>query len=106
MAPAIFVFAERGLVCAPHSDVINEIIQDQGVIIVVSVHVPGQLQLAEVVDAIDGLRAGFAPAQYRQQQAGENGDDGNDDEQFNEGESTRLRFHKFSRAVSLFYRLD
>lgn len=86
MTPAIFVLPERRLVGSAHGDVINEIVQHESVVVVVCVHVPGQLQLAEVVDAIDGLRAGPAPAQDRQQQAGENGDDGNNDKQFDQGE--------------------
>ena len=89
MTPAIFVFSERRLVCSTHGHVINEIIQHESVVVVVRVHMPGQLELAEVVDAIDGLRPGFPSTQDWQQQAGENGNDGDDDEQFDEGEGAR-----------------
>ena len=90
-APTDIVISQRRLVRAAHGDVINIIIRHEVVVVVVRVHVEAQLQLTKVVDAIDGLRAGPATAQHRQQQAGENRNDGDDHEQFDERESAALR---------------
>jgi hypothetical protein len=59
----------------------------EGVGVVINVHVCTQCALFEV-GGTAGL-AGLFPrlAQGRQQHGGENGDDGNDDKQFNEGET-------------------
>ena len=51
------------------------------------IHEIGQRDLLEVVNATDRLGFGFGRTQGRQNQAGQDGDNGYHDEQFNEGEA-------------------
>ena len=62
----------------------------QAVPVVLHVHPPGQHQLAVVVHAHNALRLGLGLGQRGQQQSRQDGDDGNDDEQFDEGKGARL----------------
>jgi hypothetical protein len=49
-------------------------------------------KLAQVADTLNALSGDFAASNCRQKQRGENGNDGDDDEQFEEGEgATRVR---------------
>jgi len=48
------------------------------------VYSPGQGQLFKIVQAADALGAGFGPGERRQEQPGQNGDDGDDHQQFNQ----------------------
>ena len=50
-------------------------------------HAEGEADLFEVADAFDALGLGLGLGESRQQEAGENGDDGDDDQQFNERET-------------------
>ena len=56
--------------------------------VVLDIHPPRQHQLPTVVHAHDALGLGLGLGQRGQQQAGQNGDDGNDDEQLDQREST------------------
>jgi len=56
---------------------------------VVGVHEEGQTLRLEVVQARNALGLRFRPAQRGQQHSGENRDDGNDDEQFDQGERSK-----------------
>src|SRR6185369_12070150 len=49
-------------------------------VIIAGIHLPGQLQLFEVVETGDPLRFHFCLGQGGQQHGGEDGDDGDDDE--------------------------
>ena len=56
------------------------------IVVVAQIHEEGQADLFEVVQA-DGLLAFlFGPAQCRQQECGEDGNDGDDHQQFNQRE--------------------
>ena len=54
----------------------------------VGVHRPGKPQLFHVVEARDALRLGPGLRQGRQEQPGEDRDDGDDDQQLDQGEAT------------------
>ena len=54
---------------------------------VVGVHLHRQFQLLHVVDAFDAGGSSFGPGQRRQEHAGQNSNDRDDDQQFDEGES-------------------
>ena len=98
-APAHIVFAKNRRVGRAHGDCVNEIIWRQHVVIVVCVHVPAHLQLPQVVDAINRLGAGFPLAQRGQQQTGKNRDDGDDNEEFDQGESKRAVYISYGLAL-------
>jgi hypothetical protein len=55
--------------------------------VLVGVHADGHAQLLQVVDALDAFAGFLGPGQCRQQHAGEQGNDGNDHQQFNQGEA-------------------
>jgi hypothetical protein len=46
--------------------------------------VPTELQLFDVIEALGGLRPDLSPAQGREEHRRENGNDGDDDQQFDE----------------------
>ena len=60
------------------------------VIAVVAIHAPRQDQLPVVARALRSLSRGFGMTQNRKQQRGENGNDGNDHEQFDESKCPLL----------------
>jgi hypothetical protein len=64
----------------------SEIVGDP-VFIVIRVHHPAEHELLRIVEATDGLRPAPSPAQSRQKHAREDRDDGDDDQEFNQGES-------------------
>ena len=49
---------------------------------------PGQGKLFAIVDAADALSLGLRLCQSRQEHAGQNGDDGDDHQEFDEREAT------------------
>ena len=55
-------------------------------LVVVGVHHPGENELFLIGEAVDTLAFLARFAQGRQEHGGQNGDDGDDDEQFDEGE--------------------
>ena len=55
-------------------------------VLIIAIHVPAELELAIIIEAGDLLPLGFGLTQGRQQHGGENGDDGNDHQQFDERE--------------------
>ena len=65
------------------------LIVHQAIFIVISVQKPGDGQLFDIVQASDSLRLHFRLAQGRQQKRRQNGDDGDDDQKFDEGEASR-----------------
>ena len=58
---------------------------------VVSIHVHRQRQLLLVVDTKCAVGSFLRLGEGRQQQTGKNGDDGDNDEQFDQGESVKYR---------------
>ena len=58
----------------------------QGVIIISGIQLDGDVDLFQIVQTRRSLGARLCTGQSRQQQRGENGDDGNDHQQFNERE--------------------
>jgi hypothetical protein len=65
----------------------HPVIIDARVAIVTCVHRPGFAHLAGVVHTLDSLGLHFGFRQSRQQHRRQDGDDGYNDEQFNQGES-------------------
>src|SRR5205823_1625266 len=57
------------------------------VVVVVGIHLPAQLQLLHVADALRPLGLALGPRQGRQQHRRENSDDGDDYQQFDQGKS-------------------
>jgi hypothetical protein len=53
------------------------------------IHAPGQHELTAVVKALSPPRPGFGAKEHGQEQGGQNGDDGNDYEQFSQGKRAR-----------------
>jgi hypothetical protein len=66
----------------------SEVIR-QTVISVTPIKNAAQLQLFHIADATDSLRPQFGLAQRRQQHRREDGDDGDDHQQFNQGEARK-----------------
>jgi ATP-dependent DNA helicase RecQ len=62
--------------------------REQAVVVFVRVQLPGQDQLPGSVDFIDLARLSFCAAKGRGEQAGEDSDDGHDDQQLDERETT------------------
>jgi len=81
--------AEIEVACDPHGLLHPRIDPGPGrrVAVVVVVQLPGQRQLPKVVHALNALRFRLGLAQRRQEHARENGNDGDNDQQFDEGES-------------------
>ncbi len=55
--------------------------------VIVSIEHRREAELATIIEALDDLALLFRPAQGREQQSGQNRDDGDDHEQLNEGEA-------------------
>src|SRR5439155_7331885 len=55
------------------------------ILVVQRIHQVCELKLLQVAHAGDAMRLGLRLGQCRQQQSGQNGDDGNHDEQFDQG---------------------
>jgi hypothetical protein len=68
----------------------------KAVVAVAGVELPGQGELSEIVLALDPLGLGLGFAQRRQEHRGKNGNDCDDDQQLDEGESRSLepRLHR------------
>jgi len=64
--------------------------------LIVGPHAQAQADLLQVIDTANVLGFRFATGQRRQQQAGQDGDNGDDHEEFDQGEGrfTVLAFHK------------
>ena len=58
------------------------------IVIIVAVHPPGEHELLVVVHAGDGLATAFRLRQGRQEQGSQNGDNGDDDQQFDQRKGT------------------
>ena len=58
-------------------------------VVVVGVHVPAQHDLVGVIHAVSGHRFALSPCQRRHEHCRQNGDNGNDDQQFDEGEGAK-----------------
>ena len=73
------------------------------VAVVVGEEAMGQPDLLQIVHASDALGLRFGFRERRQEQAGQNGDDGDNDEQLNERKTRRSEFtnmcHNFSVIV-------
>jgi hypothetical protein len=65
----------------PHGGVGSEVI-----VVFVRIHLPAQGHLAQIIHALDALCALLGPAENRQQNRRQNGDNGDNREQFNERE--------------------
>ncbi len=63
------------------------VVRRKTVVIVVNVHDPRETKLAEIVQTFDRLGLELRLAQRWQKQAREDGDDGDHDQQFDQGES-------------------
>jgi hypothetical protein len=61
------------------------------IVVIVSVELPGQLQLLEMVQASDALAFGLGPRQRRQKHRSQDRDDRDDDQQLDQGKSPRER---------------
>src|SRR5436190_15703618 len=73
----------------------------QTVVVIILVHEPAQLQLAVVAQASNLLAFGLGVAERRQKQRGQNRDDSNNDEQFDERESTTVRLGAVNQSRNL-----
>ena len=60
---------------------------------IIVVHKPTQQELTVVIHAEDGLRFGFGFRERGQEEPGKDGNDGDHDEQFDEGEAPRCTAH-------------
>ena len=60
-------------------------------VVFIGVHREGRAQLFEIIEATDPTRALLGATEGRQQHAGQNGDDGDNDEEFDEGECAVAR---------------
>jgi hypothetical protein len=72
----------------------------QGIAIVVSIHLNPEGNLPQIADTNNALRPRFGEPQRREQQGGENGDDGDDHHELGQGET------RFLAAVSIHALLD
>ena len=61
-------------------------IAESRALVVIPIEVRGGAELAQVAHATQALGQGFAPAQHRQEQAGQDRDDGDDHQEFDQGE--------------------
>src|SRR6185503_16726413 len=68
--------------------------------IVVRPHAKAQRKLLEIADAGNALAAAFGLRERRQQQPRKNGNDGDDDEQFDEGKAARSAKCLFAQTIS------
>ena len=75
--------------------------------VVVPIHFHGEADLAKVIEALSFLRAHFALGEGGKEEAGEDADDGDDDEEFDEGEGRAPIAMKMgandSRGLQLFH---
>jgi hypothetical protein len=76
-----FAVLIRGIVLA---------IGHEGVTVVAGIHHPNLGQLLLVIDALNAAGGGFSPGQARQEERGQNRDDGYDYEQLDESETRTL----------------
>src|SRR3989441_10430104 len=60
-------------------------------VVLIEIHYRSQAKLSQIVDASDPLTRFLGPRQGRQQHASENGNDGDDHQQFNQSESQSAR---------------
>ena len=67
--------------------------------VVAPIQLRGKAELADVADAVGALRGGFGASECGQQHRRQNRDDGDDDEQFNQGEGTFAGFRCAARGV-------
>ena len=65
-------------------------VRREAVVVVIHVHPPAELEVFEVTPALSGSGGGFRAAQRGQEQAREQPNDGDDDEEFDEGEGGSL----------------
>src|SRR5262249_36052763 len=72
------------------------------VLVVGDIDQPREGELVKIIHALDALAFLFRPAQHRQQQACQDGDDGDDNKQFDQRERTRpvpLADRRFARHI-------
>ena len=62
------------------------------VVIVLRIHRGAEIELPIVVEAEDLMRLGFAAGEGGHEERGENRDDGDDNEEFDEGERSRASY--------------
>ena len=63
---------------------------------IIGVQLPAELELAQMIQAGNGLPFSFGRAKHREEQAGQDGDDGDDHEEFDESKRAPDRTARLS----------
>ena len=87
-APQVVSFVQRQPATDPGKTVVVSciaVVRRDGVVVIGGVHDPREPELLHVAQARDSLRLGFGLRQRWQQESRENGDDGDNHQQFNKG---------------------